>query len=464
MKLKECLFAVAITLGFAACSSKDDKVEVTPPSAKNKTYVNITIALPGANNSRALPEDYNPDGTYEGNDLIKTLDLYLVGDDGTTEARRFDQTEIAISNNLITPSEPFMTSPGVKTAYVFLNSNEPLASTAPSPNDLIAISGLAQVENGQDVIMMSGQSTATTILPDIFKEDVVAGQNRIALNVTRIASRVIVTTTASNSLMDNEGNTIGTISDLTYSVAQGTNQVYRCAQDNYVTYGSAWIPTTVDSYTSTANQYYDYSDLSNSTSIPAKPAGDGYKSLVGKFLFENTHTTGDRSTSGYKKGNTAYILVRATVTPDASVIADGGTLVNGTFYIGSSDGRIYSSIAAAQTAVANQRVTAYPRGKALYYAWLNPDVIAEPLNSPVVRNNIYHINVNSFNNVGLNWNPLYPENPDTPNPTNPDPKPVNPSEPENPVDPTDPLTTEDTYMSVDVTVLDWTVHSYDVDF
>jgi hypothetical protein len=50
---------------------------------------------------------------------------------------------------------------------------------------------------------------------------------------------------------------------------------------------------------------------------------------------------------------------------------------------------------------------------------------------------------------------------------NPDPKPKpgsgEPTEPVNPIDPTDPLTTPETWMSVDVTILPWQVHSYGVD-
>lgn len=110
----------------------------------------------------------------------------------------------------------------------------------------------------------------------------------------------------------------------------------------------------------------------------------------------------------------------------------------------------------------NQRVALYENGKVLYYAWLNPDDISAPLNSPVVRNNIYHVNITGFSRIGYNWNPLYPEDPDTTNPQNPDPKPSNPDEPDAPVDPTDPLTPEQTYMTVEVNVLNWLVHSYDV--
>ncbi|MCD8186260.1 MAG: fimbria major subunit, partial [Rikenellaceae bacterium] len=86
-----------------------------------------------------------------------------------------------------------------------------------------------------------------------------------------------------------------------------------------------------------------------------------------------------------------------------------------------------------------------------------------PLNSPVIRNNIYHINVRSFSALGETWNPLYPEDPNTASPANPDPKPST-DEPDSSIDPYDPLSIEETYMDIDATVLDWIVNSYDIDF
>ncbi|NLD22965.1 MAG: hypothetical protein GX670_01875, partial [Bacteroidales bacterium] len=55
--------------------------------------------------------------------------------------------------------------------------------------------------------------------------------------------------------------------------------------------------------------------------------------------------------------------------------------------------------------------------------------------------------------------------PNDPNNPAPRPEPEDPDveEPENPIDPEDPLTTDETYMSVDVTILPWLVHSYQVD-
>ncbi len=467
MNFVKYLFTFILITGLVACSNKEDgsggdNEEGIP------TYMTLSIYLPGGNQTRDLPDDYNPDGEYEGHDAIQTLDIYMRSGDGTIEAKRFSGTGISSNGTVVSPSQPFRTTSGTKTIYVVLNSPDPLSTTITSEDALIPTEGLAETTTIDgtvyDIITMTGKATNVAIEPDIAQQAVVSGgSNHVSIEVIRMASRAIVTTTASTQLTDSEGRNLGTISNITYSVAQGTNEIYFLPQTNYVSYGYNYVPE-LGEYTDQADTYYDYSDLSDPEPVPTQPAaGDGYKSLIGKFLFENTHATGTVRTTGYRKGNTAYVLVRATLTPAASAIADGGTLTNGTFYVGQTDGLIYSTKAAAQAAVQNQRVAVYEQGKMLYYAWLNPDDIQAPLNSPVVRNNIYHINITGFSGIGYNWNPLYPEDPDTTNPDNPDPKPVNPDEPEPPVDPIDPLTPEQTYMTVEVTAVNWTVHSYDIE-
>ncbi|MDR2955031.1 MAG: Mfa1 family fimbria major subunit [Prevotella sp.] len=466
MNLKKLFFAPFVALGFIACSSDDIADEGKDPSTNANTYVNFSINFASSANTKALPEDYNPDGTYEGTDLVKTLDLYIVSADGTLEAKRLNRGDLSFTSSVLTPNEPFRTTSGSKSIYVVFNSPNPIGTKVPTDNDLIDIAGLAQVgsdEKGQyDVVMMTGKNLTVSIAPDVSQQAAISGANNFSVVVTRLASRAIVTTTASTDLLGTNGVKIGTISNITYSVAQGTKKVYFTGKSDYTTYGSSYV-TALGDYITQAPTYYDYADLSTPSAVPAQPTNGDYKSLAGKFLFENTHTIGDVKTSGYKKGNTAYVLVKAVLTPDPASIADGGTLTNNTFYVGASDGKIYSSKAAAQAAVTNQKVSLYQNGKMIYYAWLNPDNINKPLNSPVLRNNIYHVNITGFGKLGLNWNPLYPEDPDTTNPGNPDPKPTNPDEPNPPIDPTDPLTPEETYMSVDITLLNWTVHSYDIE-
>ncbi len=473
MDPKKLFLTLMIGTGLVACNNNED-YDLGSTTEGVDTYLNLTVSLPTLQ-KRALPDDYNEDGEYEGEDLIQTLDIYMLNADNSVEAKRFSGTDIATTGTAVSPSQPFRTMSGYKTIYVVLNDPGALKTTIASEDELIDIDGLATIVNqggtDYDVITMTGK-TATTVYiePDIPVQDVITGTaNRFSVEVTRVASRVIVTLdpNADQNLEDEEGNIIGSVSDIYYAVAQGTTKVYWLPQSDFSTYGTTYVPA-LGTYVDQANTYYDYSGLNEKELVPMNPTTtDGYKSLKGKFLFENVHADGDLRTTDYRKGNTAYVLVTATFTPNADAIADGGTLAsNGTFYVGAANGKIYSSKAAATTlpeGEPNQKVITFRSGKMYNYAWLNPDDIERPLNSPVVRNNIYHINITGFRRLSYNWNPLYPEDPNTENPSNPDPKP-SPEEPDLPIDPTDPLTPEQTYMTVDITAKNWTVHSYDIEF
>ena len=105
------------------------------------------------------------------------------------------------------------------------------------------------------------------------------------------------------------------------------------------------------------------------------------------------------------------------------------------------------------------------------------------LNSPVDRNNIYHVQLKGVASWGANWNPLVPYPKTTPevdpktgkikdgpdqgkfpkNPNNPDDRPNdNPFEPVNPpVNPNENITPKETWMAAEVTILPWAVHSYE---
>lgn len=465
MNIKILLSAFIIGLSFMACN--DDSVTETEKQERTPTYVNLSVSLPGKTMSRALPGDYNNDGTYEGLDSLQTLDVYMQSADGTVEAKRFTGLDISHTGTAVSPSQPFRTTSGYKTIYIVINNPNPLGNVITTEHDLIATDNLAQVvtANGKeyDLITMTGKSANVYIEPDVPIQDVAKGTNKIKVNVDRMASRVIVTTTASADLIDENGEKIGAVSNVNFSVAQGTNKIYWLSQPDYVSYGSEYVPA-LGEYVGQADTYYDYSGLSVKNAIPQKPVdADGYKALKGQFLFENTHIEGNLENTQYRKGNTAYILVRAKFTPDASAITDGGSLTGGTFYVGQSDGKIYSSKQAALAAFPNQKVATYVGGNMINYAWLNPDDLVKPLNSPVLRNHIYHVNITGFKRLSYNWNPLFPEDPNTVNPQNPDPKP-GPEEPEIPIDPVDPLTPEQTNMSVEVNVLQWTTHSYDIEF
>lgn len=356
----------------------------------------------------------------------------------------------------------------------------------------------------KDAIMMTNIAPQTiTVAPNIDEAATLAGQNRVSLEVDRAVARVMVTTkeTSYNVPTADGAAILGTLENITWVLAQGENSLFVQRKSNWNTPNFGWVPGVgSNDYIAQAGGIYDYSGLYENydaekqfggTDVPTiadystTPAIGEESILKGKFVLPNTHAFGqapasdDAYTGSYKKGNTAYVMVRANFTPTTFSDAPGATptYTDGTFWLG-EDGKFYQNEEESTQTVydvdgddptvvlSSQTANKYVGGKVIYYAWVNPDNVPNWYNSPVLRNNIYHIHITGFKTIGTNWNPLFPEDPDNPKDPedggNPDPKPEGPEGP-NPIDPEDPLTTPETYMSVDVTILEWLVHSYEVD-
>lgn len=533
---------VALGLGFTACNNDDIDM---PDQEKGNTHVSVTLKMTSSATRAAgegLPENYNPVGTWGGKDEIKSITVYLV--DGVsvnstlfTVASTGADYDITTSTNgdiYLKPntSAAMKTTAGQKTVYVVVNEtplirshlnktpvhefeqsykNIPLilensgtgATVSTSASKLAVINGTAN-----ETIVMTNVAPATlNVLPNITEEEtIVDSENRASLSVERAVARAMVTIKGGPYVIPdpntNGASNLGTLTDVTWVVAQGENSLFVKRNTNpwdWATPNWDWMPNNSAFYaqgTNPTNQKYDYSGLFENrttgfggTTVPTYADYSTNKTddpielesrwLDGKFLLPTTHLFAtppavgsvDGYTGGYRKGNTPYVLIRAKFTPEANAFADDGDVAtDGTFYV-AGDGKFYTTTLAAKEA-GNTTVAKYVEGKVLYYAWLNPDRNSEWYNSPVLRNNIYHIHITGFKTLGTNWNPLYPEDPDDPSydpndPNNPDPRPEpedpDVEEPENPIDPEDPLTTDETYMSVDVTILPWLVHSYEVD-
>lgn len=497
----------AISEVFVACTREGKNADSYPPADQTTTYMGVSVRFPVMFPDRAVKTRNNEVATYFGSDSLRTLDLYLLSADGNTivYSQRYDGTtdeQLVYSNNengygMVSLYSPIKMTPGDIQIFAVLNSPTPLFTSIPGPNfaytlnNSLNLSDLAMTDmtnfrtgevSGEtvtiyrDLVTFSGRYTGTfTVVDGVSRQEAAAGEgNNAAFDLVRIPARAIVTSTATLPAEIKGSNgitTIGTVDNLTWSVAQGGNAAFLFEQ---TVPGMTWINTPSYAYVPSTNypveagNYFDYSDLNNiADPVPAKPEGlVATIVLPGKFLLPNTHATGaDIESSGYRKGNTAYALVRAKFTPAAypdGFTDNGVPPTDGTFYIGGNNGRIYTSIAAATDqsngGMTGQSVMTYVRGKVLYYIWLNPDDISNPVNSPVVRNNIYHINIASINSIGYNWNPL---NPST---GNPDPKPGGNAEPDSPVNPIDPLTSTDTFMDVTIGTVPWTFYSYDIEF
>lgn len=458
----------------------------------------------------------------------------------------------------------------------------------------------------KDVIVMTGEpagvATTFTVNDGVSESDAAAGvDNQAAVNVKRAVARVVVTSRlASYTLQGDDPYTsgvvetthpIGEVKALHFVTAQSERQLYfkqaeatggittattakynspAIAQDATDDYGDHTKSQPVDIF-----KQYDYTNLwKNRTATnvlggnevhQATPAGTTWTAQeIGQmsddcdFILPTTHefvAIAPGANYKYRKGNTAYVLIRAAFVPKQiqvgadyttanltaamtsgslsnyitelnSALAPYPTLsvdaagnINGTvaptawtsitpgsepaeLVYGVGTHKFYSSEFASQNPAFQgvkgqpiQKFTKVVDGggtflgyKMLYFAWVNPDNVTTGwYNSPVYRNNIYHVEIDNVGGLGENWNPLVPATPtknnDDPNhPNNPDPfvpngsvtipvpptggTPVTPTPitppvtPVTPIKPSDPLTQKKTHMSVKVTVLPWQVHSY----
>lgn len=522
--------AVVLGLGLTACNNED--VNGPVDESKANTHVSITLSMSTKGTRAGLPNDYNYIGEWAGKDKIETIAVYLV--DGTSvNAKTFDVgagKDYEVVNNAGTltiipklETAAIKTTAGTKKVYVLINGSAEvvahlnktpvaefedayqkvalaLANQGNAATSVTSASKLAKVDTGEDVIVMTNvQPEALVVKPNISAAQTIGAatggdpaNNRVSLNVERSVARVMVTIANNQNFTvpaNGTGTVLGTISNVTWVLAQGENSLFVQRKAQWETPNYGWKPTSTEPYLNAAGKY-DYSGLFEGyqpapnyggTAVPTiadystAPAIGTESLLKGKFILPTTHQTGVKTASDYKKGNTAYVLIRAHFTPSDAAYADGGTYTTGADFFVGANGKFYTSAENAvdptKGGVKDQTVARYVGGKVLYYAWVNPDNVTtnEWYNSPVLRNNIYHIHITGFKTIGTNWNPLFPEDPDNPqtpaNGGNPDPKPSVPgvTEPENPIDPEDPLTTPETWMSVDVTVLPWLVHSYEVD-
>lgn len=449
----------------------------------------------------------------------------------------------------------------------------------------------------KDVIVMTGEpvglASTFTVEDGVSEADAIATsspKNQAAVSVKRVVARVTVTSKKSSyefkgndpytPLVNETDYVIGTVSNLHFVTVQGERELnFLQAQGSELTsthakWNSPAFAQTVTTNYSTATteaasilKQYDYTNLWKKKAAADKLGGNQVPAMdqtwdaekIGKltnesdFILPTTHkyvAFADGADYKYRKGNTAYVLVRAAFVPqhivvgkdyskDAAVAAARAAndlsayvtaVQNATHAVlntdatvktpvaqvawtsitagsepaelvyGVSTKKFYTSEYASQDPVFQgefgqpiQKFGKVVEGgkvgyKMLYFAWVNPDNTDKWYNSPVYRNNIYHIEIDGIGGLGEGWNPLVPATPEKPSndkdhPNNPDPyrpntqvkipvptpgggtippeNPVTPPDnPVTPIKPEDPLTQKKTHMSVKVTVLPWQVHSY----
>lgn len=428
------------------------------------------------------------------------------------------------------------TAAGTTDPFTVADHLAKLDGTGADQKDMIVMTGSFGEVNVADGVTESQTLTTAATAP-----------NRAEVSVQRAVARVLVTadkdsyevkgddptTPTVETVANGDAVTLATITNLTYVVAQGESTLYFNQQESpnptnyqYKTPNSTFVPTDPNTDYDVAATYdkYDYTGLwrnktnhfggrdivTNATYDASLQNVEEYvknaNGLHGEFVLPNTHAydAADRGASGYRKGNTAYVLVRGKINPKYVYMNDksvennwSATHADDDLFLG-DDGKFYQSVAAANDPTTNGNATAaamkvkkFVKGKVLYFVWVNPDATSATawINSPAIRNNIYHIQIKGIANYVYNWNPLVPntnepvdptkpfdpkDNPRRPdNPNNPDPQPgvpdpnnpgkniPDPKEPPTDIKPNDPLSLKEAWMSVDVTILPWQVHTFE---
>ena len=494
LRMRTALLAsAALLLGLASC--KSDRQEAALQNGNCDTYVGVSVRFP-APETRALPEDYNKLGEWQGRDKIEKIKVYVATTSGTTTTVNADQfTEASfngINNGVLAPNLAVEAQSGDKVkVYVVINDLNAKVTTIldgkmadgatfdaefkKAVAAAAAINEVAKYENEKDIVLMTNETAPkdVTIEPNVSKEDAIAGKaNRVEVRVSRVASRAIATVDdeavkeikIERSFTDAEGTTTKsttatvTVKDIAYQVT-GSALQFNVLEDRTdwkvaaPVYDFAPTSSTWTALATEADGKMLFSDAEGYKAALVKENNEiaNVKAALGeetfsKFVLPVTHAKGN-----YKKGNTTMFEIKATFTVDQiDGAAPTGTDAQ-TVYLGLSDGKFYStlekaeamdaSLAAGATHEKKQSAKEYKNGEMYYYIWLNPDVEYSNLDktiseSPTVRNQVYHAHITGFGEMGV--------------------------ADKDEIKPDDPLETKKTHLSVQLRVLPWTIHSYTV--
>lgn len=514
MKLNKLFLGGLVALGLlASCKGKEPNKQTR--DLQGSTYMSINVNL-GESLRAEEGDSYNKLGEWEGRDEIKDITVFLI-QGGVVEYKEFTNGSTT-GGNTFTESAgklttiPWKTTPGAKSVYVVVNGSATTETQAiladlktkstksdfeaayKAAKEITATETTVSGSTTKDLIMMTGVPVTQTIADGVSATDAPnSATNKVVLSVRRTMSRVTVTrdkalgTAGTEDIEIKNGNrTIGRLKNISWSVGQTsklTNILWQDVDGGFDFAATLKVKSADPAYSyvpssgnfkTQAPTYYDYSKLSEQNTLTlfdraTTPTVNEVVKGTMKFITETTHKAPTDLTKGmtgdYRKGNTTYVQIVATFVPESTEWADGessGYVEGNPIYLGVITGKWYQNEAKAQEAnkvsekdklAGKDGVIKFATGKMYYYAWLNPNEVLSTkwTLSPVVRNNIYHVNVKGFSKYGFSGNPFNPEGPG-PDPDDPTP------------DPEDPLEDKETYMTTEISVIKWGVHSYDVNF
>lgn len=508
-RITNLLLVALAVLGLASCQKGANSDLPNNGENEGNTYVGLNILFPRAGGLKAAPEDYNKiTGEWKGRDVIKQIDVYLVNGNDVDATSFTADSFFGIDNNgLLSPKMAVKAKSGdnVK-AYVVINdvkgkitgqltgvTGTEFGAKFKAVVKVANLDDLSSYADGKEIIVMTNSKDpeAKAIVADVTEEQAKNGvANRIDVEVLRLTSRAIVTVkediskevTVKNKLVNASTGAATdvetakvTISKISYATEGGALQVnpiqaadFKAAADVY-----SFVPeadkTWEEVKTAAANVFtYDaelkliprtsYIQTNNAEGL--KPALEGEEFAMS--LLPVTHEDGK-----YYKGNTPFFTIAAefkaeNIVPEVEIggvkyKAETLTAAEGTtVYLGVKTGLFYSTKQKAQSMdpenaetgelaadQIKQEVKEFTNGLMYYNVWINPDQpysgTEKITKSPVYRNQVYNAHITGFKEIGM---------------TNTYDKPFKPD---------DPLESDKTYLSVQLKVLPYTIHSYTVD-
>ena len=507
-RITNLLLVALAVLGLASCQKGANSDLPNNGENEGNTYVGLNILFPRAGGLKAATDDYNKiDGEWKGRDVIKQIDVYLVNGTEVDATSFTADSFFGIDNNgLLSPKMAVKANAGESVkAYVVINDVKKkitgqLNGVSAAEFDakfkqvvkVIDLNDLSSYADDKEIIVMTNSvdPVAKTIEANVTEEQAKNGvKNRIDVEVLRLTSRAIVTVkkdiakevTVKNKLVNASTGAATdvetakvTISEISYATEGGALQVnpiqdntdFKAADDVYTFMpGADWaaVKTAANGIFTFDGELKEipttsYIDAANAENL--KPALEGEKFAMS--LLPVTHADGK-----YRKGNTPFFTIAATfkaenIVPEVEIggvkykaetlTAAAGTTV----YLGVKTGLFYSTKQKAQSMDPDntetgdlkpeqikQEVKEFKNGKMYYNVWINPDVPytegEKITKSPVYRNQVYNAHITGFKEIGMT------------------------STYDDPFKQDDPLESDKTYLSVQLKVLPYTIHSYTVD-
>lgn len=445
MKTKSLLAISTMALVMAACSS-DEEMNSAGVTQDNEGAV-VTLKLDMSNpQTKGNPVATNGQDGSEVENAISNVTVVVKYAD---ETKVFKNTDTGVTWTDASKTFEFETPAGDATFYVYANVNgaDNLSPTNWATNLVSNATDVSAYYTDKAFFMsnQNGEGVPFTINPD--------ATNEVTVNIERAAAKVTVESKA-DFTGDPHGGTIINNS-MFFALGNTVNKFYLLQQDDYS------IPTDV-TYLDAVGTWDKSIDVENSSTADIEK-------LPAIYCMENVHDS-------YEKGNTTYIKFKTTFVPGKILtFADNdtqdGLKVTGDtkltsesgvdFYVvlGATNSSLNSSYIKADdidgkvtigqadedgkcTVTGIEGITHISQkydGGLCYFGpiWVNLNETGDE--SPIYRNDWYHLTVNS---IKLPGSPTEPKIDDE--------------------DKTDPLT-EDVNVTVSLSVLKWNLVNHNVD-